>query len=804
MQRPLVLFSLGMILGIWLANGLDQSSLFYLGLGTPIFLFILLFYFRKGRGYFLLIGCLGFLLGAVRYAYADEGNQSTLDTILNTQDSVLYVVQGEVKTVPILKGSRSTFDLKVKQIQVGSKRWAIPEETIRVSLYLNTHEDEKKLRTVERGTHIMVPLTLEKPVSARNPGGFDYRAFLHKESIHWLGKGVRFHELKIESSSNHPLKWLDRLRTKLAVRLEHHYEEPYAGLLRGMLLGERQAIDPELEEDYSLLGLTHILSISGLHVGIIVGCFYSLFIRLGLTREKAAGCILLFLPMYVCLTGAEAPVIRSAIMTGMVLVAMIFRYYQDILSFLAFSFVIQCAWNPYYLFDVGFQLTYLITAALVMGVRPIAEKMSLSSEWIKQSLAVTLIAHMVSFPMIIYYFSSFSLLSFLANLLLVPFFGLIIPLAMGGIVVEWMSSTIGSMIAQVVSMILAITTKGIEWLVSMSWAHLSWARPSVLWLILYGTITIYLWIAWIGDVFYQRVHRWIASTGFIILIGYAYFSPLWPKETRLTFLDVGQGDAIVIETAGGKVIVVDGGGQIGLEERGRKKQRRLDMGKRVLVPYLTYRGIRQIDELVLTHGDLDHIGGIQTLVERFPVKRVIRNPHLPHGETEQKLMDELMKRGVPVYAASAGKIEELENGMRWQFLHPDPHRLLGESNQTNNDSVVFLLSIYQFQVLMTGDMEAPAEQMILTKWKLPPIDILKVAHHGSDTSTTTAWLKELQPREAVISVGMKNRYGHPSPHVLERLNEHRIRVWRTDQHGAITIIFKPEQYQVESMLGSNK
>jgi competence protein ComEC len=268
----------------------------------------------------------------------------------------------------------------------------------------------------------------------------------------------------------------------------------------------------------------------------------------------------------------------------------------------------------------------------------------------------------------------------------------------------------------------------------------------------------------------------------------------------MTFLDVGQGDTMVLETAKGKVIVVDGGGKTGRKtEDWQRRRKEMDMGKQVVVPFLKYRGIKQIDLLVLTHGDGDHIGGVTSIVNRFPVKKVIRNPHPPKVGMEQKLINLLRQKDIPIYIAPLGSKWEVEKGISWYFLHPDQQDLLGDQRETNNDSVVFLMSIYQHQIMMTGDIEKQAEQRILSHYNLPTVPILKVAHHGSDTSTTQAWLKQLSPKDAIISVGRDNRYGHPSPKVLQRLRERKIRIWRTDQHGAVTIVFSPMYYQIETV-----
>jgi competence protein ComEC len=202
----------------------------------------------------------------------------------------------------------------------------------------------------------------------------------------------------------------------------------------------------------------------------------------------------------------------------------------------------------------------------------------------------------------------------------------------------------------------------------------------------------------------------------------------------------------------------------------------------------------------MTHGDADHIGGLQAVAEKFPIRRVIRNAHAPHTKLEKKLMETFHQRGTTIFVPPIGLSWELETGVKWQFLHPDPHHLLGDDQHSNDDSVVCLLWIYGKKVLMTGDIGVEAEREILSHWNVASIDVLKVAHHGSKYSTDEKWLEAIGAKEAVISVGAKNRYGHPTQEVLNRLRSFHVPVFRTDELGAVTYHFRPNRVDRESML----
>jgi competence protein ComEC len=424
--------------------------------------------------------------------------------------------------------------------------------------------------------------------------------------------------------------------------------------------------------------------------------------------------------------------------------------------------------------------------------------------WLNQLVVVTLVAQVASFPILISHFYEFSLLSWAVNLAVVPVVSLlVIPLAMIALALGTVHEGLAFFPATLSSFVLSALLKGVEPLVRWSGFHPAWSPPPAWWLVAYAVVCFQGLVAWTGDVRRRTVHRIAFALLMLGLVVFAWSPDAFAreKEVRIAFLDVGQGDCAVIETPGGQVILVDGGGVLPFSrEAWQRRREEYDVGREVVVPYLKYRGIREIDYLVITHGDADHVGGLMAVVERFPVRRVIRNPQAPGTEMERRLMQMLKDQGAKVYTAPRGTGWSLEPGIAWQFLHPEQAVVSGE--KTNDDSVVFLLSAYGRTVLMTGDIEEEAEREIAAAWNLPSVDWLKVAHHGSRTSTHPAWLEAVDPNHAVISVGEKNRFGHPAPEVLRRLEERGTIVWRTDRHGAVTVrINASGRMQVETMLG---
>lgn len=803
--RPFVLLAFGSALGVILGNLLPNL---WLVMGFGICWAIMLVCYAKWRqGLFVILILSGCLLFLLRWLYVEDANRSQLDKWVQAEQ--VYTVMGEIITAPRVDGDRLMFDLALQQIATPQAGVQLPtEEQIRVTVRLQKQTEVYQAEQLERGSTIRARIRFKKPLSARNPGAFDYRHYLYQQRIHWLGEITHFQQMQVLAKPQFQLLTIiDRLRKRLIQQIEQLYPKPYQGFISSLLLGERDQLDPNIEETYLALGIIHVLSISGLHVSILVGLIFFLLKRLSFTREQAAWLILLLLPVYVLLTGADPPIVRAGLMAGLALMAVICNRWKDVLSFLAIAFVIQLWWNPYWLFTPSFQFTFLITAALIVGVKPLAERLPASWRWIREAGVATLVAQFVSFPIAIRFFYEFTFLSWLANLLFVPLLScLVLPGSMFAVVISLLQFSWGAALANVTTLILNGIQQGIAWAYPLFFPLRTFQPPSLIWMVLYSMVLIYGWITLVGDLRNRRFHYGLASGLFVSVLMWQLIAPDgWETKTQITFLDVGQGDAILIETDQKQTILIDGGGTPVIDrDPWQQRHNPFEVGKKVVVPYLKYRGINKIDTLILTHGDADHIGGVPAIVERFPVEKVIRNPLPPQSSLEKSLLAQLKQQNVPIYTAPIGVQMKLEPGITWQFLHPSVLSASKSSESTNNDSVVVLFSIYGHRVLMTGDIEQQAEEALLEKWAFPKVDVLKVAHHGSRTSTTVDWLQATAPRHAVISVGKDNRYGHPAPEVMKRLEQQQVKIWRTDTQGAIVFSFYPKQYVVKTMLNSER
>ena len=797
MKRPFFVLALGWALGIGLGQWGGGSWLIWGGLGGAVLLFGGIWYYWRMRGWVLILCLAGCFLGAAQFRGVEESHRPSLP--VPPHSSVQGVVQGKLVSPATVDGDRVRFLVRSQRIRLGQQELKV-KERIQFQFRLHHPQEKQLAHRLGRGMEITTPVQLTHPDPPRNPGAFDYRGYLHRQGIHLLGEG-NLRDLRIVSDDFSFRGQLDRLRERLEERLDHLYPLNHAGLMKGMLLGDRKAVPPEMEEDFRSLGLVHLLAISGLHVGVFVGCLYGILTWSGLTREKASWVCLLSLPLYGLLTGAGAPVIRAAVMAGMGLLAVILNRWKDSLSFFGLAALMMLWWNPYQVMEPGFQLSFAVTGALLVATGPLSRRIPTSWPRFNQLMAVTLIAEVASFPLLIYHFHEFPTLSFAVNGIIVPVMtALVIPLGMLSLGLGMLHVNFGFWPAWVASKLLSGMESLLAFPASWTWFRIPWSPPSGWWMAAYTATVLYLFWAWSGGGLRRARHgkvSWILVI--VVVIGSLPGGGGGEQELRITFIDVGQGDATLIETPGGQVILVDGGGTLPWQkEPWQKRRKEFEVGREVLLPYLKYRGIHQVDWMVMTHGDADHIGGLQAVVEELTVAKVLRNPLPPGTDLEEKLLGRLFRQGIPVYISEPGTSWEPEPGIRLQVLHPP---LTDSKPESDNDaSVVLLLTAYGHSVLLPGDLEEWGEQQILDHWQLPRIDVLKVGHHGSRTSTGEKWLETLRPQEAIISAGRENRFGHPAPEVVDRLKAHGVRIWRTDRHGAIILRIRPQGVKVEPMI----
>ena len=625
---------------------------------------------------------------------------------------------------------------------------------------------------VREGDRIQAILRLRRPSGFQNPGGFDYPAFLAREGIYIVGSG-RGGDLVVVGHTGRPLRaWPLAIREWAEAKIEAHLPPRSAALLEGLLLGERRHLPEEIDESFRSAGVYHLLAISGSNVALIAGALFIGFRVLRLPDRAVAGLTMFALVIFAAVVGGQPSVLRATFMGCLYFLGRLLGREVSLWNSLAASALILLLWRPEDVWDVGLQLTFAATASLLAFTRPFTaalERLRLAP-WVAASLAVSLAAQLGVTPLMAFHFNQLSLVGVLANLLVVPLAGLATTLGLAATLLALLSESLAHWLFQTTWLCLI----GLRFLTHL-FASLPFALvhlPTPSWL---TCSAFYLLLALLPCWPRGRPWRW----GVLVLSVLVGTLALWPwlipsdGRLRLTMLDVGQGDAFLLELPGGERLLVDAG---------RGGDGGFDVGERVVAPFLWRRGITRLDAAVVTHADPDHAGGFGAILRRFRVNELWSEPfaeggpHPPPGTPERSLVRGERIRLGPVLLTVLNPPSSPLSGSR-----------RGHHSDENNNSLALYLSWGRLSILFTADLEMEAEADLLRAGVPLRAQILKVGHHGSRFSSSPEFLAAVKPRVALVSVGRGNPYHHPAPQSIAALKTQGSEVYRTDRDGAVTV-----------------
>ena len=707
---------------------------------------------------------------------------------------------GVVTDYPVRTENRLTINLTAKKlVETTDENNRLEGSTgIRATIYYPADEDTNGepglLKTNQAqqldlapGDVLLLQGQLSQPSGKRNPGGFDYRLYLKSQSIDGL---LTVEPENIERIGQERSIYYQILAIKKT--LEHqsdvNFSKDVSDLLKGVVFGEKN-INEDLARRFQDAGVTHVLSVSGLHVGYV---FLALSLLLMAIRINKRYWMLFLTPallFYVALTGFAPPVIRAAIMLLCVTAGQGLHRERDALNQLCLAgLVILVIW-PAQLFQAGFQLSMGAVLGIVLFYAPLLyayEKhrnkkrvhYKIKPGPVVQGLVLTFCATVGTLPILLYNFKSFTLISFFSNLLVVPLIGVFLLIGMGFLVIISIVPFAAPALSVPVTFLgesIIVVLDGINDLGAV--ANFLWVNRGGLSLAETGLFLLLVFM--ISGYFYLRqpyVRRTVVSLA-LVLVLIVMATPLFPKNLVVTVLDVGQGDSILIETPGGLTYLVDGGGY--LFERSNR------VSDRVLYPALYSKNIHELDAIFLTHNHVDHSQGVEELIfDGYPVKNLFMSVQT---NNEQLLNQQL----VPVSLLKKGSVIEGSDGVTISVHNPEGQISPKADEEQNNASLVMTVSYKNTNLLLCGDIEAEVEKQLVAELQALSTErdfqIIKIPHHGSKTSSTREFIQAIDPEMAVISVGANNSFDHPSDEVMDRLNEEVITALRTDQQGAVEI-----------------
>ena len=588
-------------------------------------------------------------------------------------------------------------------------------------------------------------------------------------------------------------RWLERVRAGYRQQMEAVMPSADAAAVFAMLFGGYEGIRPELLEAFTATGIVHILSVSGSHITLVAATAAGLARLLGLGRLAGAGLVLLLIAVYSLLAGCVPPVIRSGLMGGLAFIGLALGRERDARQLLTITGLGMLLISPLLLYDISFQLSFLATAGLLYLAPRLRRWLDRLPAALAVSLSVTISAQLSVLPLLAWYFHRVSLSALLANLVAVP-------LVEGMIVLGLFAGLLGAFLPVVSSLVFLLDSLLLGLVYEIT-RLLSRLPGSQLYLPAMNLPLAALWysglaLLWNKETWAARWHKYLPGTGrqaALIFLGVLVLSGLWgnlrPGEMAVHFIDVGQGDAALIVTPHGRAFMIDTGGT---------RDNLFDVGGRVDVPYLLHYGVHQLDAIFLTHVHEDHAAGAGGILQQLPVTMLYTASE--GAEAYQKVMQasatQLPRR--KLRALQEGEVFTID-GVRIEVLSAPQAAAASGCTTGNEVSNVLRVSFGKASFLFTGDMVAEQEAA-LTAQKNLRSTVLKVAHHGSKTSSSAGFLQAVQPRWAVVSVGADNSFGHPHTEVLQRLAAVGARLLRTDVHGAIVFYTNGENLRVEKFV----
>ena len=636
---------------------------------------------------------------------------------------------------------------------------------------------------------------------ARNPGVFDHQLYCRAKGISgiiyadgYTGMGGKAH---IVSDS------LYRIRRQLSGRLKLIALPEDAGILSAVLLGEKEDLDSAVYELYRKNGISHLLAISGLHISIVGLGIWKLFRKGGsgfwISGIFAGG----FLIAYGMMVGSGPSVVRAVSMAGLSFLAAAAGRTYDLPTAMCIPALGLLLTHPYLLTQASFQLSFLAVISLVYPGRLFSargetfftnEKFSAAAS----AFFVSLSLQMVTAPVVCWHSFGIPVYGVFLNLLVIPLMTYVVLSGFIGLGLSFLSVSAGGAMLGGAHYILKLYEVVCNGIGKLPGAELVLGQPEV-WKIgcYYGLVVSGAIIYERGmkiaekscDKFQEKKHRLIFLCA-AWLLAFFFLIPSRSAGLSVTFLDVGQGDGIVLRFASRTILVDCGSSQ------------QKSVGEKVLVPYLRSQGVTYVDLAVMTHGDQDHINGIRYLLEH-PESGIrlggLMMPKAGNDEIYGKMAELAKEQEIPVYYAAAGDwIENIAGkGMYMECLSPEGEEKFSDRNE---ESLVFRVTYDRFSMMLMGDLETGGEENLVESGVLSPVTVLKAGHHGSATSSGESFLEKLFPEITVLSYGRKNRYGHPAKEVKERLEKIGSEILETGISGAIMIETDGKRMKIRTML----
>jgi competence protein ComEC len=812
-SRPVIPLLLSMILGI-------AAGAWFPGYGTWMFIVAslcaaaLIFLIRKNSASRVIPMILLFALGNLSIQ-PWAAPRFPANHIIHFTDNHPWRITGVIVEFDSLGLNRQKCILSTQFLENKGKMFGV-KGRIRLTVSGNGPE-------LSVGDRIVFISRIRSIRNFNNPGGFDYQRYMAFKGV-WGSAYVSANKLiRIEKKKGKGVgAFISEVRGRVSNLIDRIGDNEQKGVLKALIVGDRNAISNEMREAFNRVGAGHLLAISGLHIGIIAAASFFIFrwilshIGFFLSRAwtKKGAVLLSSVPVviYGLLSGMSPSTQRAVIMVMVFLAAFLFEREHDLINTLAIAALLILIVHPPSLFSISFQLSFAAVLAIIYGLSKIPKfRPSDSNRTRKKTViklyyffATSFFAVLGTLPLVMYYFNQISLVGLPANIIFIPLIGFVaVPLGILAVFIFPFTNSGALVLLKAASAVLAPAIRTITVISGWSFAAVKTVTPNTLEIICYYVL---FWALLnlkrvqretASDLssdsnqhYKKKIHKPVVIAALLTVLifgtdmGYGIYRRYWRDDLRVTMIDVGHGNAALLELPYGRTMLIDGGGF--------PDNRMFDVGASIVAPFLWRKKIRTVDTLVLSHANSDHLNGLIYIAENFHVKCVWLNHESADTLGYRLFMETIKKNGIqlPVYHNIIG-VHNI-NGVRIDILYPPVDFMERSRTQSwrnlDNDSLVIKVSFGDVSFLFPGDIKAPAEyDLAFTVGDKLKSTVLLAPHHGSKTSSTEMLLENVKPEVVVISSRYNSSFGFPHPSVMKRYRNMGCRILETARDGAVSM-----------------
>lgn len=769
MRKPFLFILIPYSLGLIMSYFIETNIVLLYALFIAITILGVITFMMKKQGANMIIFLSLFILGAIVSNY--HLNKSIL---LNFKGETLEV-QGIVREILTVDKNYTKAEFEVTTVKLDRSMIMIREKTS-----LNIKGNLK----INKGDIIKFQGTIDGISRNGNPYLFNYRTYMFTKGV-YTNMSATSYSVKILSKENPTLG--DNLSINFEERVNNIFDNNLksnnSSIMKSIILGNSSYLDEETQGKFRDLGLGHILAVSGLHVGLIFLFIMYILQAIGLQRNLSVILSVIAIWAYGYMIGLPASVVRASIMFSLLsLSSLIYRRYDSI-NIIAFTGTIMLIIRPLWILNIGFQISFVATASIILltpKINKIFKQYKMTN--IGKSLAPLIGVQLGTLPIVAYYFNNYSVMSIVANIIIIPLISLALILSLSAIILSYIFMPLVRLLGPLINIILDFNNFLVDKLDAFPLSPIILSSPSL------GRIIVYYVIIFLalGYIKVYRIPKMLVKAVIIYTLvmtlvgGIIYFID---DEISVEFIDVGQGDCALIRSRYGNFLVDTGGSRLG----------GYDVGGNIVLPYLQKSGVKAIDGVFISHFHEDHCEGLLSIIGNIKIKRIF----IPYENFENKLFNDIINlaKDIEIIQLQRGDLIDLGKSMKINVIYPDKEAIRTLYTNENNISMVKVLSAHGKDILFTGDIEREAEGLLISQRLLDKIDILKVPHHGSKTSSTKGFVDALNPQYAIIQVG-RNNFGHPSPEVLDRFASKGTQVFRNDTEGLVTLKIARRNFEV--------